>query len=66
MRVWMSERMITARKTTAVLFVILGLVIAGRGVVEAAPISFDAMGFLMILLGAYRLRLMSGAGRGGR
>jgi|GEM_PF-4848867 len=63
MRIWLRERIFTARKVTAALFVILGIIIAGRGVVEAAPLSFDAMGFLMILLGAYRLRLMSGSGR---
>jgi hypothetical protein len=51
------------RRTTAGLFVVLGGVIAGRGVLEAAPLSFIAMGLLMLALGVYRIRLMSWSGR---
>lgn len=47
-----------ARQVTAVLFVILGAVILGRGVVEAAPLTFCLMGLLMMGLGVYRFRLM--------
>ncbi len=59
----MSRIMWTFRSTVGLLLVILGLVIAGRGVVEGAPFAFTAMGALMAGLGIYRLRLMFGYGR---
>lgn len=62
----MNQRVLVARKVTAGLFVILGAVIAGRGVVEAAPLSFTALGLLMLVLGAYRLRLVQRLAKGGR
>lgn len=40
----------------AVLFVVLGVIIVARGLIEAAPLSFTLMGALMIALGVYRLR----------
>jgi len=53
-----SGRFFALRRATAGFFVILGVVIAGRGVLEAAPLSFTGMGLLMLALGVYRLRLM--------
>ncbi len=47
----------------ALLLVVLGISIVGRGLIDGAPITFIAMGVLMVGLGAYRLRLMLGWGR---
>jgi hypothetical protein len=48
--------MLKVRLAMAALFVILGLIIVARGVLQAAPLSFDLLGVLMILLGLVRLR----------
>ena len=61
----MSPTMLALRSTIALLLVALGLVIAGRGVAEGAPLAFTGMGLLMAGLGIYRLRLL-GAGRWGQ
>jgi hypothetical protein len=53
----------TLRSLVAVLLVALGLLIAGRGVLEGAPLTFTAMGALMVGLGVYRLRLLLRYGR---
>ena len=50
------------RSMTALLLVALGLVIAGRGVIQGAPLAFTAMGALMVGLGVYRLRILWGHG----
>lgn len=47
------------RRFLAFLLVVFGLLIVGRGLLEAAPPSFLAMGALMALLGLYRLRQLS-------
>lgn len=62
----MNKRVQAARKVSAVLFVMLGAVILGRGVADAAPLSFCLLGVLMLTLGVYRLRLMDviATGRG--
>ena len=54
----MSQRMLAARKVTAGLMVVPGVIIVERGVVDAAPWSFIIMGLGMLALGAYRLWLM--------
>lgn len=54
----MSHRLLTMRSVFGVLFIVLGTVIAGRGLLDGAPLSFTGMGFLMILLGIYRLKLL--------
>ena len=50
----MSPTMLALRSTIALLLVALGLVIAGRGVAEGAPLAFTGMGLLMAGLGIYR------------
>lgn len=59
------ERRSGARSLMAALFVVLGLIIVGRGIAEAAPLTFTLMGLLMIVLGIYRWRIIR-AGIGGR
>ncbi len=54
----MSPTMHALRSTMALLLVILGLAIVGRGVAEGAPLTFTGMGLLMAGLGVYRLRLL--------
>ncbi len=56
----MRRPMRTFRSAVALLLIILGLVIAGRGAIEGAPFAFTAMGALMAGLGIYRLRLILG------
>ena len=59
----MTLRLSTVRRAFALLMVVLGVVIAARGVAEAAPFSFVAMGVLLAILGALRLgRVVEGAG----
>ncbi len=62
----MSIRALPVRLVFAILFVVLGAIIVGRGVAEGAPLSFTAMGALMVGLGLYRLRLMRAGTRGRR
>ena len=52
----MSSRMLKVRLAMAALFIVLGLVILGRGLVQMAPLTFTGMGALMIALGIIRLR----------
>ncbi len=59
----MNQKLLMFRSTMAVLMVALGLAIAGRGVIEGAPLIFTGMGALMAGLGVYRLRLLFGQGR---
>lgn len=47
------------RAVTAGLLVVFGFIIVGRGLLEAAPIAFIAMGAGMAVLGLYRLRLLA-------
>jgi hypothetical protein len=54
----MSQRLLTIRTVFGVLFVLLGALIVGRGLLAGAPLSFTGMGLLMILLGLYRLKLL--------
>lgn len=42
----------------AIQMVILGVVIAGRGIVEAAPLSFVLMGVLLAALGVLRIKTL--------
>jgi hypothetical protein len=52
----MSRRLLTIRSVFGVLFILLGAMIVGRGLLAGAPLSFTGMGLLMILLGIYRLK----------
>lgn len=53
----MTDRVLLLRRFSAFLFIVLGLVIVGRGIVEGAPWGFTLMGGLMVALGGYRWRL---------
>ncbi len=61
----MSSTISALRATTALLLVVLGIVIAGRGVIQGAPLTFTGMGVLMAGLGIYRLRLARAGRRQG-
>lgn len=52
----MIPRAVKVRLVMAAMFVILGAIIVGRGVLQAAPFTFDLIGILMVLLGVARLR----------
>ncbi len=54
----MSPTMLAFRSTVALLLVLLGLAIVGRGLIQGAPLTFTGMGLLMAGLGVYRLRLL--------
>jgi hypothetical protein len=56
--------MLKLRFAFAVLFIVLGLVIIGRGFVQMAPLTFILMGALMVALGFVRLRDVRRAMRG--
>ena len=62
----MSATMGKLRVGVSLLIVLLGLVIVGRGVLQAAPLTFTLMGGLMVALGLYRGRLLLGTSGGKR
>jgi hypothetical protein len=51
----MSALLRKVRGTTAAMFVILGAIIATRGIAQAASWTFVLLGVLLIVLGIYRL-----------
>jgi hypothetical protein len=53
-----TPRLSSVRRGFALLMVVLGIVIAVRGLVETAPFSFVMMGVLLAILGALRLGLL--------
>ncbi len=59
----MNTTVLSLRSTVALMLVVLGLVIFGRGIVEGDPVMYTLMGALMAGLGIYRLRLLGGAWR---
>jgi hypothetical protein len=54
----MSHRSLLIRSIYGVLFVLLGSIIVGRGLLAGAAWSFTGMGLLMIVLGIYRLKAL--------
>jgi len=61
----MKPALFAGRFAMAGLLCLLGFIIVGRGLLEAAPITFTAMGGLMVMLGITRLRGLR-AGLSGR
>lgn len=59
----MSKTLWVFRSLVALLFVVLGMSIVGRGLLEGAPLTFTLMGILMFGLGLYRLKFAFGWGR---
>jgi hypothetical protein len=54
----MIRPFVPVRLITAGLLVLLGLVIVGRGLLEAGPLAYTGMGVAMAGLGMYRLKLL--------
>ena len=52
----MKRTLFVGRLAMAGLLCLLGLIIVGRGLLEAAPLTVTAMGGLMVVLGVTRLR----------
>lgn len=52
----MSGNGLKVRLAMAALLILFGLIIVGRGLIQAAPLQFTALGGLLVALGCIRFR----------